>query len=192
MKHRGRLVKLGVTTIVLAILGWLGTVLVTPFLHQPHTVEDLTAAWTRAGATPLEKSTRVTVQPDETLVAFLVGTDLRGIAGTTSGTCTAATQGRPVQLGWPVLVNRSLSGVLGDGQQTVSIAGWENRTQGPVTLDISCGTNDSTVDHFVALPSRSAVVVGKPWFQPWAWVGLGLVGVALVAAGAVRLSPPNR
>lgn len=192
MKHRGRLVTLGVATIALAILGWLGTVLVTPFLHQPHTVEDLTAAWTQAGATRLGQSTRVTVQPDETLVAFLVGNDLRGVAGTTSGKCTAATQGRPLQLGWPVLVNRSLTGVLQDGQQTVSIAGWENHTEAPVTVDINCGTTDSTVDHFVALSSRSAVVVGKPWFQPWAWVGLALVGVVLVAAGAVRLSPPNR
>jgi hypothetical protein len=91
------------------------------FLQHPDTTEDLTAVWKQAGGTPLGQSSTVAVPPGQTLVAFLVGTDLYGIAGTTGGTCTADTGGRTLDLGWPVQLNWSLTDVLNDGQQIVAM-----------------------------------------------------------------------
>ena len=98
MARAERLVKAGLAIAVLAVLGWIATLLAVPFLRQPDTTEDLTAAWAHAGPTPLGQPTAVAVPPGQTLVAFLVGTDLYGIAGTTTGTCTASRDGRPVNL----------------------------------------------------------------------------------------------
>lgn len=192
MADRGRRVTAGVAVVALAFLGWFATLVAVPFLQRPDTVENLTAGWTQAGPTPLGAATTVTVPPDQTLVAFLVGTDLYGIAGTTGGSCTAARGSAPVDLGWPVQIDRSLTGVLDDGQETVAIAGWTNTTGEPATISIRCTTADSGVDHYVAVPTRTAVVTTDPWFQPWAWVGLALVGVVLIAAGAQRINPPSR
>jgi hypothetical protein len=192
MARAGRLVKVGLATVVLAALGWIITVFAVPFLRQPDTTEDLTAAWTQAGPTPLGKTSAVTVPPGQTLVAFLVGTDLYGIAGTTTGTCTANGDDRVVDLGWPVQINPSLTDVLEGSQQTVAIAGWTNDTGGPARVDIRCTTGDSTVDHFVAVPTRTAVVTRDPWFQPWGWVAIAAVGVALVVVGLLQINPPSR
>ena len=192
MAGGGRLVKVGLATVVLALLGWIATFFTVPFLHQPDTTEDLTTAWTQAGPTPLGQPTAVTVPPGQTLVAFLVGTDLYGIAGTTTGSCTATRDGGPVDLGWPVQINRSLTGVLKGGQQTVAVAGWTNRTDSTVGVDIRCTTGDSTVDHYVAVPTRTAVITRDPWFQPWGWIAMAVAGVALVVAGLPPISRPNR
>ena len=192
MAGAGRRVKVGLATVVLALSGWIGTLLAVPLLQQPDTTEDLTAAWTQSGPTPLGQPTTVAVPPGQTLVAFLVGTDLYGIAGTTGGSCTAESNGRPVDLGWPVQINRSLTNVLENGQETVGIAGWTNHTDRGVRVEIRCTTSDSTVDHYVAVPTRTGVVTQTPWFQPWLWVTLAVVGVGFVAAGAKWITPPSR
>ncbi len=178
------LIRLGLATVALALAGWLVTLVVVSHVASPPAAEDLTAAWKRAGATPLGSAATVTVPAGSTVVAFLVGTDLYGIAGTTTGSCTA--EPSTVRLGWPVHIDLSLTGVLRDGQQTVAIAGWTNHTGTPVDVTMRCGSGDSTVEHFVAVPTRTAVVQTGPWFQPWAWLVLGGLGAALIAAGATR------
>lgn len=184
--------SVGVAILALALLGWIGTLVALPFLHHPDTVEDLTAVWKQAGSTALGQATAVTVPPGQTLVAFLVGTQIYGSGGTTGGACTATADGATVDLGRPVFINPSLTGVLRDGQETVAIAGWTNDTDGPVRVDIRCSTEDSTVDHFVAVPTRTAAVARNPWFQPWLWVAVAVVGTGVVASGMDWLSPPSR
>lgn len=180
------LIRLGAVTLALALIGWLVTPLFISFAAKPAATEDLTAQWSRSGPTPLGNSTSVTVPTDATLVAFLVGTDLYGIAGTTTGSCTAESGQTEVRLGHRVHINRSLTGILRDGQQTVAIAGWTNRTGAPVTVAVTCRSRDSTVEHFVAVPSRSAVVQTDPWFQPWGWLALGAAGALIIALGATN------
>mgnify|MGYP003559252294 FL=1 len=192
MARDGRLVALGVAFVALAGLGWIGTLVAGSFLQQPATTEDLTSEWTQAGPTPLGESTAVTVPPGQTLVAFLVGTDLYGIAGTSTGTCTATSGGTPLDLGWPVQINWSLTGVLESGQESVAIAGWNNTIDHAARVGIRCTTSDSTVNHYVAVPTRTAVVTSTPWFQPWGWAALAAVGVGVIAAGAGRINPPSR
>ncbi len=182
-----RLVLTGLAALVVAFAGWLGTLVGTHWAAQPDVVEDLTAGWTAAGVTPLGRSAAVTVPPRQTLVALLVGTDLRSIAGTTTGDCTAASGGRPVALGWPVLLDFSVTGLLSGNQEAVAISGWTNTGPAAARVDIRCDTADSTVEGFVALPSSTAVIPRDPWFQPWGWVALGVAGAALAAAGVVRL-----
>ncbi len=63
--------------IVVAALGWVLTFVAGTFLAQPDTIEDLTPAWTAAGATPLGDSRMVAVPPGQTLVAFLVAIPTR-------------------------------------------------------------------------------------------------------------------
>ena len=186
------MVKVGLATVVLALLGWIATLLAVPALQHPHITEDLTAAWTQAGPTPLGQSTTVAVPPGQTLVAFLVGTDLSGIAGTTGGSCTATVDRRPVDLSWPVRLDWSLSNMTGNRQQSVAIAGWRNDGVHVADVEIICDTKDSTVDHYVAVPSKTAVIARNPWFQPWGWAVLAAIGLALAVIGARRLSPPSR
>ncbi len=171
---------------VLALLGWLVTLAVVPFTQKPRVTEDLTTAWTQAGPTRLGRPTTVPVPPGQTLVAFLVGTDLYGIAGTTTGTCAASAGGRPIALSGRVQIDRSLTGVLPDGRQTVAIAGWTNTGDTTADVGIRCESKDSTVDHYVAVASRTAVLTRDPWFQPWVWAGVGTLGAALIAAGLLR------
>ena len=173
----------GVVIIGLALLGWLATLIAVPILQRPHSTEDLTAVWTQAGPTPLGQSTSVTVPPGQTFVAFLVGTSLYGGSGTTTGSCTASEGGQPVRLSGRVQIERSLTGVLDAGQETVAIAGWNNATGRTVRLEVVCRSDDSTVQHYVAVPSRTAVLTRQPWFQPWGWVAVAVVGVALVVMG---------
>lgn len=176
----------GLVAVGLALLGWVVTLFAVPFLQHPNATEDLTAVWTQAGPTPLGQSTSVAVPPAQTLVAFLVGTDLYGIAGTTTGSCTATRDGQPVHLDGRVQIERSLTGVLEDGQETVAIAGWTNATDGVVRVEISCTTGDSTAHHYVVVPSRTAVVTRDPWFQPWGWVVIAVLGVAFIVAGVEK------
>ena len=157
-----RLIKAGLATAALALAGWLVTLVTVPLLQQPAGLEDLTAVWTQAGPTPLGQPTTVAVPPGQTLVAFLVGTDLHGLAGTTGGDCAATRDGQPLRLDWPVQINPSLSGVLRDGQQTVAVAGWQNTTSGDVKVEILCRSSDSTVEHYAAVPTRTAVTTRNP------------------------------
>lgn len=187
--NRGEpLVKLGMAGVLVAVLGWVVTLTVVPFTQKPLVTEDLTAAWTHAGPTPLGEQTTVPVPPGHTLVAFLVGTDLYGIAGTTTGTCAASLGGRPIDLSGRVQIDRSLTGVLRDGQQTAAIAGWRNTGKTTSDVAIRCRSGDSTVEHYVALDSRTAVLTRDPWFQPWGWAGVGALGAALIGAGLLRNS----
>jgi glycogen debranching enzyme len=160
--------------------------------QKPDTTEDLTTAWTEAGPTRLGQPTTVGVPPGQTLVAFLVGTQLNTTAGTSTGSCTATRDGRPVDLSWPVQIDRSLTGVLTDGQQTVAIAGWTNNANSDVRIEIRCSSADSGVNHYVAIPTRSAVLTKNPWFQPWGWIALATVGVGLIVSGWQWISPPSR
>jgi hypothetical protein len=181
----------GAALLAVALLGWIGTLVALPFLRNPAVTEDVTAAWKQAGPTTLGRTAAVTVPPRQTLVAFLVGTQIYGPGGTTGGSCTATGDGSSVDLG-RVLINQSLNGVLRDGQETVAIAGWTNDGDAPVRVDIRCITNDSTVDHFVAVPTRTAVGIQNPWFQPWLWVAVATLGVAVFISGLDWLSPPSR
>lgn len=192
MTRAGWRVTGGVALLAVALFGWLITQFAVPFTQHPRTTEDLTAAWIRSGPTRLGEATTVSVPPNQTLVAFLVGTDLYGIAGTTAGSCTATSNGHPLRLGWPVHINRSLTGVLKSGQQTVAIAGWTNATDAAVRVELLCNTADSTVTHYVAVPSSTAVIGRRPWFQPWAWVVLAAAGVGLIVSGWPAISPPSR
>lgn len=192
MWNRRRRVTAGAVLIAMALLGWMATMVAVPFLQKPHTTEDLTAAWKQAGPTPLGQSTTVSVPPGQTLVAFLVGTQIYGPAGTTGGTCAASGDGHPVNLGWPVYIDTSLTNELRDGQEIVAISGWTNDSGRTVRVDITCGTGDSTIDHFVAVPTRTAVVAHAPWFQPWSWVAMALAGLAVLASGVEWLSQPSR
>lgn len=181
----GRLVKTGLGLLGLAVVGWLVTLFAVSFTARPHSFEDLTAVWRKAGPTALGATASVNVPPGDTLVAFLVGTDLTGIAGTTGGDCSAASQGSPLALGWPVQIETVLTGILEPGQQIVPIAGWSNDTSNDAVVEISCSTGDSTVDHFVAVPTRTGVVEHDPWFQPWLWVAIGGAGLVVLSAAVV-------
>lgn len=184
-----RPVVAGLCLAVISAVGWLVTLVGISFATAPDAVEDLTAAWKASGPTPLGSVGTVRVTHGATLVAFLVGTDLTGTAGTTTGTCSADAPGHAVELGWPVHVNQSLTGVLAADQEAVPVAGWTNDLPGdePVTVRITCTSSDSTVDHFVAVASKTAVVEIDPWFQPWAWVGIGGLGLVLAGVGIARL-----
>jgi hypothetical protein len=173
----------GICMLVLALVGWLATMVVTSMASRPKFSEDLTTVWTTSGSTKLGGSTTVEVPVGQTLVAFLVGTQLRGTAGTTTGTCSAASAGGSLPLGWPVQINPSLTGVLATGQEIVAIAGWTNAQDSAVTVQITCASSDSTVDHFVAVPTRTAIVQHDPWFKPVAWIALAALGIAATVAG---------
>ncbi len=175
----------GLCLVVIAAAGWLFTLIAVSFAAAPDSVEDLTEAWKSAGPTPLGAPTTVRIAPGDTLVAFLVGTDLTGVAGTTTGTCSADSPGHAVGLGWPVHIDYSLTGMLEAGQETVAIAGWTNDLPGDQSVDIRvrCTSSDSTVDHYVAVAAKTAVLEADPWFQPWAWVGLGALGMAIAGWG---------
>jgi hypothetical protein len=182
----GGLLKLGLGALVVAALGWVVTFAAGTLLTQPNSIENLTPGWTAAGATPLGETTTVSVPPEQTLVAFLVGTDLLSIAGTTTGTCSASAAGRPINLSWPVQINPELSGILGNGRQIVAVAGWANHDRNPVSVEITCTSSDSTVEHFVALPTRTGAVPRNPWYQPWGWLALGTAGVLAIAIAVAR------
>ena len=110
----------------------------------------------------------------------------RGATWVTTGSCTADSGGERLALDRPVHVDPALTGVLADGQETVAVAGWRNGGPRPAEVSISCRSADSTVDHFVAVPSGTARLESVPWFQPWGWVALGLAGAATAAVGARR------
>lgn len=179
-------VKTGITMIALALIGFVVTLVVHPFVVRPDSVEDLTAAWKKAGPTALGVSSTVVVPAGDTLVAFLVGTQLFGGAGTTTGTCSATSAGQIIELGSPVQIERSLTGILKNGQETVAVAGWPNRGPSDAVVEISCRSSDSTVEHFVAVPTHTGVVEHRPWFQPWAWVALAATGAVLTVVGMAR------
>lgn len=181
------LVLAGLGAVAVAATGWLGTVIGTSFAAQPEVTEDLTPAWSAAGTTALGGSATVTVPPGQTLVAFLVGTDLTGIAGTTTGTCSAESGAGRIDLSWPVLLNFSVTGLLGGDREAVAIDGWRNTGSTAAAVDISCDTRDSTVEGFVAVSSATAAIPRDPWFQPWGWLALGAAGAGLAAAGVLRL-----
>jgi hypothetical protein len=180
------LLKFGLGALVVAALGWVLTFVAGTFSTQPDSVENLTPAWSAAGATPLGEATTVSVPPGQTLVAFLVGPDLLSAAGTTTGTCSASDAGRPVDLSWPVQSNPELSGILRNGQQIVAVAGWANHDRNPLSVEITCTSSDSTVEHFVALPTRTGTVPRNPWYQPWGWLALGTSGVLAIAIAVAR------
>ena len=185
-RSAGRLVPAGLGLLVFALAGWLATLLGASWAGQPDTIEDLTPVWPGAGVAPLGASVTVSVPSEQTLVALLVGTDLRGIAGTTTGTCTARSGTGSVPLDQPVLLDFSVTGRLAGDREAVAVAGWRNAGEKDLSVDISCDTRDSTVQGFVAVPSRTAAFPKDPWFQPWGWVALGGAGVMLTTLGVVR------
>jgi hypothetical protein len=73
-----RRLTLGVAAVAVALLGWIVTQLAAPIAQKPHTTEDLTTAWNKAGPTRLGQPATVVVPPGQTLVAFLVGVDSAG------------------------------------------------------------------------------------------------------------------
>lgn len=176
----------GLGLLVVSLAGWLATLLGASWAGQPDTIEDLTPVWPGAGVTPLGASVTVSVPSEQTLVALLVGTDLRGIAGTTTGTCTARSGTGSVPLDQPVLLDFSVTGRLAGDREAVAVAGWRNAGEKDLSVDISCDTRDSTVQGFVAVPSWTAAFPKDPWFQPWGWVALGGAGVMLTTLGVVR------
>ena len=89
-------------------------------------------------------------------------------------------------------INRTLTDVLNEDQQAVAIAGWTNDTDNPARIEVLCTTGDSTVDHYVAVSTRTAVVTRDPWFQQWGWVAIAAIGVTLVVAGLLQINPPSR
>lgn len=181
-----RLIAGGLVVVGAAVIGGLGTAVGAPVAAQPDGVEDLTAVWSAAGPTPPGGTASVLVPPGQTLVAFLVGTDLRGIAGTTTGTCAADADGSRLRLDWPVLLDFSVTGPLAESREAVAVDGWRNDGSSPRRVSISCDSADSGVEYFVAVPSTRAALPATPWFQPWGWVALGTLGALIVAAGAVR------
>lgn len=185
-RSAGRLVPAGLGLLVVSLAGWLATLLGASWAGQPDTIEDLTPVWPGAGVTPLGASVTVSVPSEQTLVALLVGTDLRGIAGTTTGTCTARSGTGSVPLDQPVLLDFSVTGRLAGDREAVAVAGWRNAGEEDLSVDISCDTRDSTVQGFVAVPSRTAAFPKDPWFQPWGWVALGGAGAMLTTLGLVR------
>ena len=185
-RSAGRLVPAGLGLLVVSLAGWLATLLGASWAGQPDTIEDLTPVWPGAGVTPLGASVTMSVPSEQTLVALLVGTDLRGIAGTTTGTCTARSGTGSVPLDQPVLLDFSVTGRLAGDREAVAVAGWRNAGEEDLSVDISCDTRDSTVQGFVAVPSRTAAFPKDPWFQPWGWVALGGAGVMLTTLGVVR------
>lgn len=185
-RSAGRLVPAGLGLLVVSLAGWLATLLGASWAGQPDTIEDLTPVWPGAGVTPLGASVTVSVPSEQTLVALLVGTDLRGIAGTTTGTCTARSGTGSVPLDQPVLLDFSVTGRLAGDREAVAVAGWRNAGEKDLSVDISCDTRDSTVQGFVAVPSRTAAFPKDPWFQPWGWVALGGAGVMLTTLGVAR------
>ncbi|HPY23320.1 MAG: hypothetical protein QG655_2890 [Actinomycetota bacterium] len=185
-RSAGRLVPAGLGLLVVSLAGWLATLLGASWAGQPDTIEDLTPVWPGAGVTPLGASVTVSVPSEQTLVALLVGTDLRGIAGTTTGTCTARSGTGSVPLDQPVLLDFSVTGRLAGDREAVAVAGWRNAGEKDLSVDISCDTRDSTVQGFVAVPSRTAAFPKDPWFQPWGWVALGGAGAMLTTLGLVR------
>ena len=185
-RSAGRLVPAGLGLLVVSPAGWLATLLGASWAGQPDTIEDLTPVWPGAGVAPLGASVTVSVPSEQTLVALLVGTDLRGIAGTTTGTCTARSGTGSVPLDQPVLLDFSVTGRLAGDREAVAVAGWRNAGEKDLSVDISCDTRDSTVQGFVAVPSRTAAFPKDPWFQPWGWVALGGAGVMLTTLGVVR------
>ncbi|HPX37997.1 MAG TPA: hypothetical protein PLH92_14560 [Mycobacterium sp.] len=189
----GRLVRLGVAIIVAAAIGLVATALTISFRNKSDVVEDISAAWRAADATPLGQSTTLTVPAHHTLVAFIVGTDLGGLPGTSSGSCAAEAAGTKIDLGWPVHIDSSVDAALTGGLERVAVAGWTNRGDGPRVVDISCTAADSGVKHFVALPTRTAVVEHRPWFQPWGWIAMAGLGAMLIAGAAAlgRRSRPS-
>ena len=185
-RSAGRLVPAGLGLQAAPPAGWLATLLGASWAGQPDTIEDLTPVWPGAGVAPLGASVTVSVPSEQTLVALLVGTDLRGIAGTTTGTCTARSGTGSVPLDQPVLLDFSVTGRLAGDREAVAVAGWRNAGEKDLSVDISCDTRDSTVQGFVAVPSRTAAFPKDPWFQPWGWVALGGAGVMLTTLGVVR------
>lgn len=178
-----RMITVGLAAGLLAVLGWLATTVALSFAAQTHVTEDLSAVWTPKSRTPLGRSVAVEMPADQTLVALLVGSQLQGIAGTTTGTCTASASGQPLPLAWPVHLDWRVEGRLEVQQQAVAVAGWTNPGASAVTAIVACDTPDSTVAYFVAVPSESAVIAQDPWFQPWAWVALGIFGLSLLVVG---------
>lgn len=180
------MVRVGIAVIAAAAIGLIATSLLTSFRGRSHGTEDLSAVWRAADATPLGQSTTVTVPAHQTLVAFIVGTDLGGLPGTSSGSCAAEAAGTKIDLGWPVHIDSSVDATLTRGLERVAVSGWTNRGQGPAVVDISCTAADSGVKHFVALPTRTAVVEHRPWFQPWGWIAVAGLGAGLIAWAALR------
>jgi len=182
----GPLVLSGLGLMIASVVGWLATVLGSAWVAQPDAIEDLTSVWPGAGVTPLGATSTVAVPAGQTLVAFLVGTELRGIAGTTTGDCRAGSVSGAVALTEPVLLDFSLAGHLSGGRDAVAIAGWRNSGDTVERVEITCETFDSTVEGFVAVPSRTATFPEDPWFQPWGWVVLAGAGAVLTGAGVAR------
>lgn len=173
----------GLALLVIAAAGYLVTFVAMTFAAQPSTTENLTAVWK---ANALGDRATVDVPDGDTLVAIAVGTQLTGIAGTTTGNCRAERDDVEVGMSWPVQLEWQVDGELRKDQQGVVIAGWTNDTGAPTAVDITCASADSGVDYFVAVPSRTAQVPVTPWFQPWAWVALAVVGVGSLVGAVLQ------
>ena len=180
------MILVGLAALLLAALGWLATTVVVSFTARPRVTENLTGVWTQNSPTALGRATAVEVPADQTLVALLVGTELRGIAGTTTGACTATASRQPLPLAWPVHRDWRVDDRLKGEQQAVATADWTNPGDSTVIATVTCDTRNSTADYFLAVPSQTAVIARDPRFQPWAWVALGGVGLSLVTAGVWR------
>lgn len=189
VRRSERLVVLAVIMAVLALAGWIGTTVFTQFAAANGArSEDLSARFIAAGPSELGASVKVPVEAGQSAVAFFVGEDLHGVAGTTTGSCTATdADGAPVEFLYSVVLDSTLVNVLAEGKQHKAIsAAPVDRT---TTLSATCTARDSGVDSFYVVPSDQATFVSTPAWHPWAWFILAGAAAIMFVIGVMRL--PN-
>jgi len=183
----GVLITIGLVLCVVALVGWIGTSLVSSFsAGSAAGREDLTEQFRAAGTTDLGRATTVAVGANQTAVVFLIGDGLLGESGTTTGSCSAVDEsGRSIDVSDNAHIETTLVDVLPAGKEIVTIAGVQLGRD--ATLMFTCTSNDSGVDNYVVVASDQATIATTPAWSPWAWIAGGVLGFVLAALGVIRL-----